>query len=87
VCLSCRTRKGHLTQADLAEGLRIASPTAFHTLHSEGSLDSELAEEFAAMDANGDGKISFEEFKTALSGPVSLQLQPQSSSTVPVTAH
>jgi Ca2+-binding EF-hand superfamily protein len=74
-----------LTQADLAEGLRIASPTAFHTLHSEGSLDSELAEEFAAMDANGDGKISFEEFKTALSGPVSYAAQ--SSKTVPVTAH
>jgi Ca2+-binding EF-hand superfamily protein len=74
-----------LTQADLAEGLRIASPTAFHMLHSEGSLDSELAEEFAAMDANGDGKISFEEFKTALSGPVSYQAQ--SSKTVPVTAH
>lgn len=64
----CRTRKGHLTQSDLAEGLRFASPMAFNALSTSGSLESELAEEFAAMDANGDGKISFEEFKTALSG-------------------
>jgi Ca2+-binding EF-hand superfamily protein len=62
-----RTRKGHLTQADLAEGLRLASPSAFDLLDRSGSLESELAEEFAAMDANGDGVISFEEYKTALS--------------------
>lgn len=83
-CGFCRTRKGHLTKADLAEGLRIASPNAFQALSNAGSLESELAEEFAAMDANGDGKISFEEFKTALSGAKGLDVSPQ---TVPVTAH
>jgi Ca2+-binding EF-hand superfamily protein len=56
---------------------------AFTALSNSGSLESELAEEFAAMDANGDGKISFEEFKTALSGPKGMD----ASSTVPVTAH
>ena len=78
-----RTRKGHLTKADLAEGLRLASPLAFNALSNSGSLESELAEEFAAMDANGDGKISFEEFKTALSGPKTAD----TARTVPVTAH
>lgn len=87
-----RTRKGHLTKADLAEGLRIASPTAFTALSNAGSLESELAEEFAAMDANGDGKISFEEFKTALSGVTlgPLKAEDASSSSgpsVPVSAH
>lgn len=64
-----RTRKGHLTKADLAEGLRMASPSAFHHLVKSGSLESDLAEEFAAMDVNGDGVISFEEYKSALSRP------------------
>lgn len=80
---SHRTRKGHLTQADLAEGLRLASPLAFSALSSSGSLESELAEEFAAMDVNGDGMISLEEFKTALSGPKAID----TATTVPVAAH
>jgi hypothetical protein len=68
-----RTRKGHLTRADLAEGLRIASPSAFDALHRSGSLESELEQEFAAMDANGDGVISLDEYTAALSrhAPVS----------------
>jgi Ca2+-binding EF-hand superfamily protein len=56
---------------------------AFTALSNSGSLESELADEFAAMDANGDGKISFEEFKTALSGPEGLD----APSTVAVNAH
>lgn len=94
-----RTRKGHLTKADLAEGLRIASPTAFTHLSNAGSLESELAEEFAAMDVNGDGKVSFEEFKTALSGVTGLGVGPplnaaeeasssaSAQQSVPVSAH
>lgn len=91
--LHCRTRKGHLTKADLAEGLRIASPTAFTALSNAGSLESELAEEFAAMDANGDGKISFEEFKTALAGVALGPLKATEDNaaaaapSVPVSAH
>ncbi|KAF8057730.1 CPK24 [Scenedesmus sp. PABB004] len=65
-----REHKGHLTRADLVEGLRVATPSAFAALHSSGSLESELDEEFAALDANGDGVVTLEEFRAALSlGP------------------
>eukprot|EP00879_Flechtneria_rotunda_P013082 GHRR01013662.1.p1 GENE.GHRR01013662.1~~GHRR01013662.1.p1 ORF type:complete len:403 (+),score=137.60 GHRR01013662.1:1267-2475(+) len=64
-----RSSKGHLTQADLAEGLRSACPSAFNLLSSSGNLDLELAQEFAAMDTNGDGVVTLEEFKAALSNP------------------
>jgi hypothetical protein len=68
--LLCRTAKGHITKADLTEGLRIASPSVFEALHSSGSLESELDEEFAALDANGDGVVTLDEFRAALSVPV-----------------
>jgi Ca2+-binding EF-hand superfamily protein len=42
----------------------------FEALHSSGSLESELDEEFAALDANGDGIVTLDEFKAALSCPV-----------------
>lgn len=69
----CRTSKGHITKADLAEGLRINSPSAFEALHSSGSLEAELAEEFEALDANGDGVVTLDEFKAALSLPSPLK--------------
>jgi hypothetical protein len=60
----------------LAEGLRFAAPSAFEALHSSGSLEVELAQEFAAMDTNGDGKITLDEFKAALSTASSGSHQP-----------
>lgn len=68
--LLCRQSKGHITKQDLTEGLRIASPSVFEALHSSGSLESELDQEFAALDANGDGVVTLDEFRAALSCPV-----------------
>lgn len=87
-CLCCRASKGHITKDDLAEGLRLNSPSAFEALHSSGSLAAELAEEFKALDANGDGVVTLEEFKAALSLPTSIPMNdPRMTSVLSQMAH
>eukprot|EP00878_Enallax_costatus_P011009 GHUV01011499.1.p1 GENE.GHUV01011499.1~~GHUV01011499.1.p1 ORF type:complete len:360 (+),score=103.35 GHUV01011499.1:1553-2632(+) len=82
-----RASKGHITKDDLAEGLRLNSPSAFEALHSSGSLEAELAEEFRALDANGDGVVTLEEFKAALSLPPPIVKDPHMASALSQMAH
>ncbi|GBF92999.1 hypothetical protein Rsub_05835 [Raphidocelis subcapitata] len=59
-----RAANGFITREDLARALSLQRPSAF-----EGDLPAiahELEQEFAAMDANGDGVVTLDEFKSAM---------------------
>lgn len=59
-----RASNGYFTRQDLRTAISLQRPSAFQT--GSPGIECELDQEFDAMDANGDGVVTLDEFKTAM---------------------